>query len=37
MKDLEDREQWVVVVPSKKPTSMLKDDWEKLERKESMI
>jgi hypothetical protein len=25
------REQWVVVDPSTKPTSMLKEDWEKLE------
>jgi hypothetical protein len=35
---LVDREQWVVVDPGTKPISMLKEDWEKLERKvRSMI
>jgi hypothetical protein len=31
MEDLVDREQWVVVDPSTKPTRMLKEDWEKME------
>ena len=28
-----DKEQWVVVDPSAKPTTMLKEDWDKLDRK----
>ena len=30
---LVDKEQWVAVDPGTKPTAMLKDDWDKLDKK----
>ena len=33
MEDLVNQEQWVVVDPNRQPTTMAKEDWEKLEKK----